>query len=139
MRQSFRLGSTPELIAKPATMSDGSVLPHSEPDELAVLGSMEFEVVPAERTDTQHKKVVEKTLPEIAPQPRVPPNHVYVELPPTPEDDIMKDIEEKAVPSSSKQKQKEFTAESASIEVSQTQVDPDSFSPSLEPILSLDG
>src|SRR5260221_14606277 len=65
-----------------------------ESDELVVLGSMEFEVLPADRLEKSKrsklydcpdmKKGVEKTTPEIIPRLRdPPPNRAYVELLPT--------------------------------------------------------
>ena len=66
---------------------------NDEPEELAVLGRMEFEVLPAERTERtkrlkpydrqEPKRSVEKTLPEVPKRPGILPNHAYVELPPT--------------------------------------------------------
>ncbi len=75
--------STVELVSDKVYYNDEST-------ELAALGSMEFEVVPADWTDmskrskpydcTESKKV---PLPELPPQPRDPmPNRAYVELPP---------------------------------------------------------
>src|SRR5258708_6609344 len=65
-----------------------------ETDELATLGSMEFEVLPMDRTEKSKKhkpynhpdakKGTEKTAPEVIPCSRDPqPNRVYIELPPT--------------------------------------------------------
>jgi len=104
---------------------------NEEPKELAILGAMEFEVVPAEWTDKSKqtkpydclelKKIVEKMLPKAALQLGEPiPNRAYVELPPTilkrptpellmhpvVEDKKMEDI----IPSQSKGKQKETPA-----------------------------
>src|SRR5258708_1627768 len=116
--------SNVELVSEESYYND-------EPKELAVLGEMEFDVVPAERTDKskqlkpydrkESKKVVEKTLPEVPQRSSVPPNRAYVELPPTIlkrlapvlpiqpriEDEEMNESLEDAVPSSSKGKQRE--------------------------------
>ena len=65
-----------------------------EPDELAILGSMEWEVLPADRAERSKrykpydrqdmKKGAEKTTPDATSRPRgPPPNKAYVELPPT--------------------------------------------------------
>src|SRR5258708_28964115 len=66
----------------------------NKPEELAILGSMEFEVFPANRTEKAKKakpydcydtkKGGDKGIPEAPPCPRDPqPNRAYVELPPT--------------------------------------------------------
>ncbi len=76
--------STVELVSDEVYYNDEST-------ELAALGSMEFEVVPADRTDkTKRSKPYDRTeskkvaLPELPPRPRDPmPNRAYVELPPT--------------------------------------------------------
>src|SRR5258708_4730729 len=79
--------STVELVSE-------DVYYHDETTELAALGLMEWEVLPAEQTNKskkskpydrpESKKVVEKALPEVLPRPRDPmPNRAYVELPPT--------------------------------------------------------
>jgi len=79
--------SNVELVAAEADYED-------ESEELAVLGLMEFEVLPADRLDKSKrykpydrpkaKKGVEKTLPESTSRPKDPqPNRAYVELPPT--------------------------------------------------------
>src|SRR5260221_6223630 len=65
-----------------------------EMDELDTLGSMEFKVLPMDRTEKSKKykpydhpdgkKGTEKTVPEVIPCPRNPqPNRAYMELPPT--------------------------------------------------------
>ncbi len=99
-----------------------------EPEELVILGAMEFEVIPADQTDktkrskpydhSEPKKTGEKTLPKTALQLGEPiPNRAYIELPlailkhPTPEllvhpvveDKVMADV----VPTQPKGKQKE--------------------------------
>src|SRR5258708_24671622 len=79
--------SNVEVVAAEADDED-------ESDELAVLGSMEFEVLPMDRLEKSKKskpydhpamkKGVEKTTPEIIPHPRDPqPKHMYIELLPT--------------------------------------------------------
>ena len=76
-----------EVVAKEADYDD-------EPEELARLGSMEFEVFPADRSERAKKakpydrhdakKGMEKTAPEVFPRPKdMQPNRAYVELPPT--------------------------------------------------------
>ena len=112
-----------EVVAAEADYND-------EPNELAVLGSMEFEVLPADRAERvrknkpyerpETKKGDEKGIPEIPTRPRgPPPNRAYIELPPTilkrappaqvlhpsGEDQEMVDGE---VPSTSKGKQREM-------------------------------
>src|SRR5258708_14670649 len=78
--------SNVELVAAEADYED-------EYEALAVLGLMEFEVLPADRLDKSKrykpydrpkaKKGVEKTLPESALCPKDPqPNRAYVKLPP---------------------------------------------------------
>src|SRR5258708_23910821 len=64
-----------------------------EPEELVVLGAMEFEVVPVEQTDklkrskpydhVDSKKGLEKSVPEVPVRAMAPLNRAYVELPPT--------------------------------------------------------
>jgi len=65
-----------------------------EPDELAILGSMEWEVLPADRAEKAKrykpydwqdmKKGAERTVPDTTSHLRDPlPNRAYVELPPT--------------------------------------------------------
>ena len=67
---------------------------NDEPEELVILGSMEFEVLPADQLDKakrakpydhqESKKGAEKTVPEVFLHPKGPqPNRAYVELPPT--------------------------------------------------------
>src|SRR5258708_12700402 len=67
---------------------------NNKPEELVILGSMEFEVLPADQLDKgkrakpydcqESKKGAEKTVPEVFPHPKGPkPNRAYVELPPT--------------------------------------------------------
>src|SRR5258708_6054415 len=79
--------SNVEVVAKEADYDD-------EPEELARLGSMEFEVFPADRSEKAKKakpydhhdakKGMEKTAPEVFPQPKdMQPNRAYVELPPS--------------------------------------------------------
>ena len=79
--------SNVEVVAAKADYED-------ESNELAVLGSMEFEVLPVDRLEKSKrskpydrpdmKKGVEKTTPETILCPRDPqPNCAYVELPPT--------------------------------------------------------
>ena len=64
-----------------------------EPDELTILGSMEWEVLPADRAERSKrykpydwqdmKKGANKTTPDATSHPRGPPaNKAYVELPP---------------------------------------------------------
>ena len=115
--------SNVELVAAEADYED-------ESEELAVLGLMEFEVLPADRLDKSKrykpydrpkaKKGVEKTLPESTSHPKDPqPNRAYVELPPTvlkhapptkvpysPVED--QEMVDDAVPVQSKGKQKEL-------------------------------
>src|SRR5258708_10169606 len=104
---------------------------NDELTELAILGAMEFEVVPVEQTVkfkwtklydcSELKKVVEKTLPKAPPRLGEPiPNKAYVKLPPVilkcpisgkpvqpvPEDKEMEDV----TPSEPKGKQKEVPA-----------------------------
>ena len=76
--------SNVEVVAEEADYAN-------EPEELAILGSMEFEVLPADRSDKtkkakpydrpEAKKSVEKTVPVVI--PRLQPNKAYVDLPPT--------------------------------------------------------
>ncbi len=104
---------------------------NEEPEELAVLGGMEFEVLPAERTDKSKrakpydrpdsKKVAEKTIPDNPTRLAVPPNRAYVELPPTilkcqtpvqpilpvNEDEEMDEVAEEVIPNMSKDKQRD--------------------------------
>ena len=65
-----------------------------EPEELAILGSMEWEVLPADRAERAKrykpydrqdtKKGTERTVPDTTSRARdPPPNRAYVELPPT--------------------------------------------------------
>src|SRR5260370_17796547 len=75
--------SNVEVVAEEADYAN-------EPEELAILGSMEFEVLPADRSDKtkkakpydrpEAKKSVEKTVPVVI--PRLHPNKAYVDLPP---------------------------------------------------------
>ena len=76
-----------ELVAAEADYEE-------ESEELAVLGSMEFEVMPADRLEKskrykpydrpEEKKGVEKTVPQSVSRLKDPqPNRAYVELPPT--------------------------------------------------------
>src|SRR5258708_17184202 len=99
---------------------------NDEPQELVILGAMEFEVIPAEWTDkskqlklydhSESKKVAEKTLPKTQPQVGKPiANKAYVKLPPvilkwpTPEKPVLPVLEDKVMedvtPSESKGKQ----------------------------------
>ena len=119
----------------------GEAYYNTEPEELAVLGRMEFEVLPAERGDKskkakpydrqEPKKVAERTVPEVPKCMGVPPNRAYVELPPTilkrstpaqpmkptVEDDVMGDAEEEVVPIVSKGKEREQPAVVAPVPV----------------------
>ncbi len=94
-----RMAGIPSSSGPTATSAANEVIAdevyyRDEMDELATLGSMEFEVLPADRTEKSKKykpydrpdtkKGTEKTVPEVIPRPRDPqPNRAYVELPPT--------------------------------------------------------
>ncbi len=135
IRLRLNIGNPP-MVPTSTSASNVEVNPvepyhNEEPKELAILGAMEFEVIPAEQTDKSKrtkpydrpelKKIVEKTLPKAAPQLGEPvPNRAYVELPPTilkhptPEPSMRLVVEEKkmedVIPSQSKGKQKETPA-----------------------------
>src|SRR5258708_19617329 len=76
--------SNVEVVAEEADYAN-------ELEELMILGSMEFEVLPADRSDKtkkakpydcpEVKKSVEKTVPVVI--PRLQPNNAYIDLPPT--------------------------------------------------------
>ena len=110
----------------------GEAYYNDEPEELAVLGRMEFKVLPAKRGDKlkkpkpyncqEPKKAAERVVPPEAPKHMaVPPNRAYVELPPTIlkrsvlaqpmkptiEDDVMGDAEDETVQGRPKDKGKE--------------------------------
>ena len=94
-----RMARIPSLSRPTMTSASNEVITNEvdyedETDELAILGSMEFKVLPADRTEkskkykpydcTDAKKGVEKTVPEvISCLHNPPPNRAYVELPPT--------------------------------------------------------
>ncbi len=94
-----RMAGIPSLSRPTTTSASNEVITNEvdyedETDELAILGSMEFKVLPADRTEkskkykpydrTDAKKGVEKTVPEVISCPHNPPlNRAYVELPPT--------------------------------------------------------
>src|SRR5258705_1538527 len=80
--------SNVEVVAAEAEYYDDN------PEELAIWGSMEFEVLPANQPERSkkvkpydrpvEKKVVEKTVPKVLSHPKgTQPNKAYVELPPT--------------------------------------------------------
>src|SRR5258708_37736282 len=112
------LAARTSLVSSPTLMSATTIKLASEKlhynkdvDEFAALGSMEFEVVPADRLKkpklydwTESKKAAEKVLPKNPLQPGSLPNRAYVKLPilkrpapvqpvcPTEEDDTMGEI-----------------------------------------------
>src|SRR5258708_11214385 len=90
-----RLAGNMPSVPGPMSMSTSNVKVvaaevdyEDESKELAILGSMEFEVLPANRLDKPYdhpeaKKGVEKMLPQSALHLKDPlPNRAYVELPP---------------------------------------------------------
>src|SRR5260221_6228724 len=105
-----RMAGIPSSSGPTATSAVNEVIANEvdygdETDELTTLGSMEFEVLPADRTEKSKKykpydrpdakKGTEKTVPEVIPPPRNPqPNRAYVELPPT----ILKRVPSAQVP-----------------------------------------
>ncbi len=76
--------SNVEVVAEEADYAN-------EPEELTILGLMEFEVLPADRSDKtkkakpydrpEAKKSMEKTVPVVIPW--LQPNKAYIDLPPT--------------------------------------------------------
>ncbi len=86
-RTSSALGPT---LTSAATVELASEKLHydKDVDEFAALGSMQFEVIPADRSKklklydrTESKKAAEKVLPKNPLQPGSLPNHAYIELP----------------------------------------------------------
>ena len=81
----------PTTLSAPVEVVSNDPYYNNEPEELVVLGAMEYEVMPAERAEKakkskpydqkDQKKGIDQNVPKDL--PKMQPNQAYIELPPT--------------------------------------------------------